>query len=96
MRNSVGLPEKPFFFTLDQIGGFLEMDITTLRKVLFYQDRSVGLCPKDRIKCINMAAANETPEWRVLDRDFIGYLRYKGIRYYSRGYLKSYPTADNS
>lgn len=84
----VGLPIKPFFYTIDQISTLLSIEEASVQRWLFYEGRSVGICPKDRIKATNLAPRGETPVWRVLDKHFIQWLRFKGFKYHERGYIK--------
>jgi hypothetical protein len=30
----------------------------------------------------------ERPDWRVSEKDFVRWLRFKGFRYHERGYIK--------
>jgi hypothetical protein len=85
----VGLPVKPFLYTLDQIAFLISIEERTLKtSYLFYQDRSVGAPPKNKIRAVNIAPTGETPNWRVAEREFVRWLRYKGFRYQERGWIK--------
>jgi hypothetical protein len=84
----VGLPPRPFFYTLDQLATMLEIEEQALKRWLHYEGRSIGPCPRDKILVHNLAPEGETPVWRALDRNFIRWLRFKGLRYHERGYVK--------
>jgi hypothetical protein len=85
----VGLPVKPFLYTLDQIAFLISIEERTLKtSYLFYQDRSVGAPPKNKIRAVHIAPTGETPNWRVAEREFVRWLRYKGFRYQERGWIK--------
>lgn len=85
----IGLPVKPFFYTTDQVAFLLSIEETYLKQVLLhYQGRSVGPCPRNKILAINMAPEGESPVWRINERNLVQYFRFKGLRYYERGYLK--------
>lgn len=87
-RDKIGLPPRIIFYTVDQIATMLETSEDTVRKkLLFYSDREPGICPKFKIRAINIMPEGETPEWRVSERAFLGYLKYKGLRFYTRGYV---------
>jgi len=86
-REKLGLPPRVFLYTLDQISTMLQVDIKVVKaKMLHYERRSVGTAPKSKIRCINIMPEGETPEWRVTEREFIRYLKNKGVRVYERGH----------
>lgn len=86
---TVGLPIRDFMYTVDQIAFMLEVsEAYVKRSLLFYEGRSTGVCPKDLMSARNIAPAGETPEWRVLDRMLVRWMRFKGFKVYERGYLK--------
>lgn len=85
----VGLPPKPFFYTIEQICTMLSISEKDLKlRVLFYFGRSVGPIPKDRLVARNVAADNEKPIWRILEKDLVRWMRFKGIKYHQRGYIQ--------
>lgn len=85
----IGLPVRPFLYTIDQIAALINMSEETVKNsYLFYQGRSVGSLPKDRILVRNIAPDGEKPEWRASEKDFVRWLRFKGFRYHERGYIK--------
>lgn len=84
----IGLPVRPFMYTLDQIATMLDIKQETLKKWLFYEGRSVGVCPKDKIPVRNIAPDGLKPEWRCSERSFISWMRFKGFRYHERGYIR--------
>lgn len=86
----VGLPAKPFLYTIDQIAQLLSLDEKSVRaSYLFYQGKSVGSLPKDKMLARDISPDDaEKPEWRVTERDLIRWMRFKGIRYHERGYVK--------
>lgn len=86
-RDKIGLPIKPFFYTLDQLSELLQIDEGTLKKLyLFYEGRDVGIPPRTKMPAVNVAQPGEKPMWRVSERHLIGWLRSKGLRFYHRGY----------
>lgn len=83
----LGLPPTPFFYTVDQVAGLLQISEQKIRdKLLFYMGRSTGIPPKSKLVATNMMPEGETPEWRILDKHLVRYLRFKGIRFQSMGY----------
>jgi hypothetical protein len=74
-------------YTYDQIATMLELDEKYVKKVLFFYDkREPGLTPKTKMRAINIAPEGERPEWRVTEREFIRYLRRRGLKFYERTY----------
>lgn len=87
-RDRIGLPPRVFFYTVDQVATLLEMREKQLRdRVLFYEGRSPGICPKTKIRAVNIMPEGETPEWRISENALLGYLRSRGIKFYTRGYV---------
>lgn len=85
-RASVGLPTRPFLFTLDQISVMLEVRQETIeRSYIYFQGRSIGRRTIDLMLANNVAPPNEKAEWRVAEREFIRWMKVKGWRYYDRG-----------
>ena len=85
---AVGLPPKPFLYTLDQVAYLLSLDEQTLKNhYLHYEGRSVGAASRERIIARNIAPSGVKPEWRVAERELIRYMKFKGFRYYERGYI---------
>lgn len=84
----IGLPPRVFFYTVDQIATILELPVDRVKKsLLFYEGRSVGIPPKSMLRAINIMPEGEKPEWRVSENALLGFLRYKGVRFYTRGYV---------
>jgi hypothetical protein len=86
-RDKLGLPAKPFMYTPFQIAALLELEETTVKnKLLHYEGRSVGVCPKFKMRAYNvMPSDGETePKWRIPESSLIAYLRFMGIKYYTR------------
>ncbi len=55
---------------------------------LYFQGRSVGYEQKWQMHAVNVAAPNDKPEWRVADKEFIRWLKFKGFRVVERGYVR--------
>lgn len=81
----VGLPPRPFLYTMDQIAGLLGMTEATLQtKYIYYQGRTQGIKPLGLMKAIDISEPNNRPDWRVLEQEFVRWLKYKKIRVYER------------
>lgn len=87
-RDRINLPPRPFFYALDQLAGLLQCELKYLKdNLIFYSDREPGITPKSKMKAINIAQEGMTPEWRVSEREFLGFLRRRGVKFYERGYV---------
>ncbi len=86
---TVGLPIREFLFTIDQLAMMLDVtERTVYDSYLFYNNRSVGVRPKDKMMARDISpAAAPKPEWRVTEREFVRWLKVKGFRYHTRGYV---------
>lgn len=81
----VGLPVRPFLFTLDQVAALLSLGQGELEdKYIHFWGRSEGrlLANGDRIKAVNIAPSDQAPEWRVSEEDFIRWCLAKDIVVY--------------
>lgn len=88
MPDDIGLPVREFFYTLDQIGYMLEIKVESLKvSHLHFEGRSVGVCPKEKMLAVNIAVSG-TPDWRVAERHFKRWLKFKGYKFHERGYLR--------
>lgn len=87
-RDRVGLPPRVFFYTPDQIAFMFEVTEDYVKKrMLFYEGREPGIPPKTKLRAVNIAPEGETPQWRVSENVLMGYLRSKGVKFYTRGYV---------
>lgn len=82
---SVGLPVRPFLFTLDQVAGLLSLEEKDLRQNYIYfwgrsdfRYRAGG----EYLKAINIAAPDEPPVWRVSEEDLLQWLVKHGYTAY--------------
>ena len=83
-RESVGLPERPFLYTLDQISAMIEVPVKTLKiSYIYHEGRSTGMYSTDLLRANNIAPRDEKPDWRVEERELIRWMRRKGFRAYA-------------
>jgi hypothetical protein len=85
----VGLPIRPFLFTVDQIATLLSAHEQTVKDSLFYDGRSTGRQPKDKMIARNIAIPGARPEWRVSEQELIRWMRFKNFKVYERGWVRS-------
>lgn len=86
-RKALGLPPRPFLYTLDQIGVILSIEQTTLKRngMLYFQGRQPGRPLPDELRCVNIASGiKDAPDWRVEERELIRWMKRKGFRYVDR------------
>jgi len=82
----LGIPPRPFLYTLDQISVLLDVGEAALKSgYIFYEGRSIGARTRDLMIARNIAPANAKPDWRVAERELVRWMKYKGFRYYERG-----------
>jgi hypothetical protein len=87
-RVSVGLPTRPFLYTLDQVAMLLAVSEKYVKlEYAHWEGRSIGVPTSDRIVFRNIAPHGAKPEWRCSEREIIRFLRYKGYKYYERGFV---------
>lgn len=88
-RAEVGIPPRVFFYTLDQISTMLNYELVAMKRYLIHYDgRSTGARKNDRLMAINIAPSGSKPEWRVSESEFIRWCKYKGVRFYERGWAQ--------
>lgn len=86
---SVGLPPRPFLYTVDQISVLLELSEASLRSsYIYYVGRSIGHNNPDLMTARNIAKPGEHPDWRITERELVRWMRRRGFRYYERSSLR--------
>lgn len=86
---SVGLPVRPFLYTLDQISSLLVVERHDLYKhYIFYEGRSTGFPSKQLIIAHNIAPRELPPDWRVSEKELVRWMRFKGFKYYDRASIR--------
>lgn len=76
----MGLPFRPFLYTLDQISDLLQIPLSKLPGVIHYDGRTVGVHQPDTLMARNIMPPDMTPEWRVEELELIRFMKKKGIR----------------
>ncbi len=89
-RRSVGLPPRPFLYTIDQISVILDVtEKIVAATYLFFEGRSTGTRNKHLMLARNIAPPDAKPDWRVAERELVRWMKTKGFRYYERGTIGS-------
>lgn len=87
-REWVGLPPRPFLYTVDQVAAILSLTPGNVKRLyLWYDGRQVGVRPKDKLRAVNIAGEDDRPEWRISEQELIRWLRLKGFKYYERAWV---------
>lgn len=87
-RVSVGLPSRPFLYTVDQVAMLLAVSEYYLKhEYAHWMGLSIGVPHPDRIVFRNIAPNGAAAEWRCSEREVVRFLRYKGYKYYERGFI---------
>ena len=76
MKQTVTLPNNPFFYTLDQIALMLNFSQAKLKLRVHFVGRTSGKIVPEKMEAINMADRNEKPDWRISEREFLRWLRF--------------------
>lgn len=86
--NATNVPLRVFLYTIDQLSLMLNIREDMLMRDHIFTDREPGYKPKWKMRAHNIAPPEQTPEWRVADKEFIRWLKFKGFRIIERGYVK--------
>lgn len=83
----VGLPVRPFLYSLDQIANILDMDLARLKSVyIFYHGRTVGAARSDFLAARDIAPHGKGPEWRVSEKELVRWMKRIGFRVHERSW----------
>lgn len=88
--SSVGLPIRPFLYTLDQIAHLMSVEseryFINANRVHF-EGRSQGTPRRDQMLARNISPGSKAPDWRIAEQEFIRYLKYHNFKVYVRSWL---------
>ncbi len=85
----MGLPIRPFHYSVDQIAEILSLSTNRVRvHYIYYEGRHTGLAPKDRMVAKNLNPTPGQVDWRVSEVEFIRWLKRQGYRIYDTSYLE--------
>lgn len=83
-RNAVGLPARPFLYTLEQVATLTALTPRHLETVIHYDGRTLGVKRASTLMARNVAPPGEEPIWRVGETELIRWLRAHRFRVYER------------
>lgn len=79
-RDKMGLPFRPFLYTLDQISDLFQIPMSRLSSMIHFDGRTVGIHHSDTLMARNISPLGQTPEWRVEELELIRFMKAKGLR----------------
>lgn len=88
-RTKLGLPPRPFLYTLDQVATILNVTEAYLAEpvngFVFYVGRMPGQSRPDEVRVVNIQPNPErAPIWRIEERELIRWMKRRGFRYVDR------------
>lgn len=77
----VFMPTLTFLYTLDQLAGMLNMELRDFQyKHVWFHGITAGRKGRAQMVARNIAADNDTPDWRVTHQDFVRWLDSNGFK----------------
>lgn len=84
----LGLPMRPFLWTLDQVATMLNMGVPNLKaSYVYFEGRSTGPRSVHLLVARNIAKPDATPEWRIAEMEVKRWLKTKGFKFYEPSQL---------
>jgi hypothetical protein len=88
-RKRLGLPARPFLYTLDQIASLLGVTEDYLKNpangFCFFTGRTPGRPRPDEVRVVNLQPdPHRSPDWRVEERELIRWMKRRGFTYVDR------------
>ena len=74
----VVLPEHPFFYTVDQVAMICQVSQVWLNKRVSYAGRTIDT-GRAKLRAVNLAEPDESPTWRVSERELLRWLAHHGV-----------------
>ena len=75
-------------YTLDQVATMLSISETQLvAQYIYFPGRSTGPNSSRLMTARNIAPTlDDTPEWRISEREIVRYCKVRGVRFHMRGW----------
>lgn len=88
-RKEVGLPVRPFLYTIEQIAGLLSCSVDLLhRTIAYYEGRSVHRRRPMELHFVNIAKPEDKPLWRCSEQELVRWMRFKQIKVYDSSWSR--------
>jgi hypothetical protein len=86
----VGLPSRPFTFTLDQVATLLSLTVETLSRngYVHFEGRSRSVRTDRNMIARNIAPDDQTPEWRIAEAELVRWMKVLGFRFHETSWLR--------
>lgn len=80
----LGLPRRPYLYTIDQIADLLSLTETVLKvQYVYYRGRSVGRDRADLISAVQVAPCGcGREDWRVEEAELVRWMLHMGFKAY--------------
>jgi len=79
--NRVGLPIRPFMYTLDQVADLLGVTQARIKSEYgFFDGIHTGKPALNKLRFRNISPQEDVKEWRVSEKELIRWLKNKGFR----------------
>ena len=72
------LPERPFFWTIDQVASILQVSESWLKRRINYAGRTLRT-GRAMLRAVNLAEPEEQPMWRVSNQELHRWLAHHGV-----------------
>lgn len=84
--STIGLPPRPFLYTIDQLSVLTGISEQRLHQQhVYHETRDIGIKDRHHLTARNIARPDKEPDWRVAEKEFIRWMKLKGFKYYDQG-----------
>ena len=87
----IELPERPFFWTLDQVASMIQVSEAYLHRRTSYAGRSLKT-GRAMLRAVNLAEPDQEPKWRVSNNELLRWLSHHGVNIKSMTRAKRDPS----
>jgi len=86
----LGLPVRPFFYTIDQVAAILDIDIVKINQYVAFQGiagsnhtegRKAASRRRKMMAVTIQPSVIQEPEWRVPESELLSYMEERGLRF---------------
>jgi hypothetical protein len=90
MIQQVGLPLRPFLYTLDQVADMLSIRLNRFKaNYVYFAEIHSGPPPPRLMVARNISPDEDVQEWRIIEPELVRWLRHMGYRIYDPTVVKS-------
>jgi hypothetical protein len=90
LRRDVGIPIRPFMYTLDQVADMLNVPVPKLkRQYCYFEDIHTTAKPTSKMRVRNINPdQGEEKDWRIAESELYRWLKHMGFRVIERRSLR--------